>query len=102
MSLKSIEMQVALPRTFDAQKIHDELAQRGQVINDHAEQKMKKDEFKASSSVLKQEEMVKTRLNQDEKDSKNFKEKKERNNKKNQKQSREKHPYKGNFLDFSG
>ena len=42
MSLKAIEMQVALPRTLDADKIHDQLQQRGQHINDQANEDVTK------------------------------------------------------------
>ena len=41
MSLKAIEMQVALPRTLDATKLHDQLQQRGQLINDQANEEVK-------------------------------------------------------------
>ena len=32
MSLKSIEMQIALPRTLDAGKLHEQLQQQGSDI----------------------------------------------------------------------
>ncbi|WP_010282367.1 hypothetical protein [Bacillus timonensis] len=35
MSLKLIELQVAIPRTQDAGKIHEQLMMRGQHMQDH-------------------------------------------------------------------
>jgi hypothetical protein len=105
MSLKSIEMQIALPRTFDASKLHDQLSQRGQHINDHATQEMKQEEIKLRSSVIKQERKDEAKLNQDGENSKDHREQKENKSKNNQEeihQPTEKHPYKGNFVDYSG
>ena len=51
MRLKSIEMQVALPRTLDANKLHDQLQQRGQLINDQANEEVKKEVEKQRNFV---------------------------------------------------
>jgi hypothetical protein len=105
MSLKLIEMQVALPRTFDASKLHDQLSQRGQHINDHAAQEMNQEEIKLRSSVIKQEQKEDAKLNNNDENKKDHREHKKGKPKNSQDeihQPTEKHPYKGNFIDFSG
>jgi hypothetical protein len=105
MSLKLIEMQVALPRTFDVSKIHEQLSQRGQQMNDQAVQEMQHKEIMLRSTVIKQERKDEAKLNQDGENSKDHREHKENKNKNSQNENHhpiEKHPYKGNFVDYSG
>ena len=105
MSLKSIEMQIALPRTMEAGRIQEQLQQRGQNMNDFAAISTKKEEEQKRTSVIKQEQKSNVKLSQDEKDSRNGsqnQEDKERKNSKMIKEMKEKHPYKGNVIDFSG
>lgn len=102
MSLKSIEMQIALPRTIDAAKLQDQLSQKGQLINDQANLQMQQEEIKQRMTVVKQEQKDQAKFQQQGGNSggnSDYKEKRE--GKVNQK-SKEKHPYKGNFLDYSG
>ena len=42
MSLKTIELQVALPRTFEAGKLSEQIQQRGQHANDLASIEVRK------------------------------------------------------------
>lgn len=53
MSLKAIEMQVALPRTYDAGKIQEQQDQRGQLMNNHALQATLQEELKKGQVLLK-------------------------------------------------
>lgn len=46
MSLKAIEMQVALPRTHDAGKLLEQMQQRGQLQHDLASESVKREEEK--------------------------------------------------------
>ena len=101
MSLKSIEMQVALPRTLDANKLHDQLQQRGQLINDQANEEVKKEVEKQRNFVVKNESLAHTTLhNQKDKHQNDKNEQYPDKEKQNVKQ--EHHPYKGNFIDYSG
>lgn len=43
MSLKAIELQVALPRTHDAGKVQEQLHQRSQITQDLATREMQKE-----------------------------------------------------------
>lgn len=98
MSLKSIELQVALPRTIDAGKLQEHIQGRGQLINDYASLSVKKEEWKKEKTVTKQERKDITRFRK-EKDELPFLGTKKHNE---QQILKEKHPYKGAYLDFSG
>ena len=101
MSLKSIEMQVALQRTLDVTKLHDQLQQRGQLINDQANEEVKKEVEKQRDFVIKNENLAHTTLhNQKQEHKKDKNEQHSHEEKQNVKH--EHHPYKGNFIDYSG
>lgn len=103
MSLKSIEMQVALPRTMEAGKIQEQLQQRGQNINDFATERTHKEEKQQRETVVKQEQKANVKLSQDDRNGHNKKDSKQNKKNKNSKSAdREKHPYKGNVIDYSG
>lgn len=102
MSLKSIEMQIALPRTIDAAKLHDQLLQRGQLLNDQANLKMQQEEVKQRTTVVKQEQKDSAKFHQQGGKSKESFQNKGNKERKNIQAGKENHPYKGNFLDFSG
>lgn len=105
MSLKAIEMQIAIPRTIEASKLYDQQMHRGQLTNEYGNMAMQQEEVKQRTTVVKQEqkdpaqfhhnqENSHERSKQEEMDKQKSKPKKER--------PIEKHPYKGNFLDYSG
>ncbi|WNF35434.1 hypothetical protein RJD24_13300 [Bacillaceae bacterium IKA-2] len=106
MSLKAIEMQVAIPRTPIAGKIQDQLQQRGQVVQDHIGMEQNKEDEKSRKQVLGTNETEKKRLNNDDESSSGGNSKQDKQNKqqKHERQESEnaKHPFKGNFVDFSG
>lgn len=106
MSLKAIEMQVAIPRTPTAGKIQDQLQQRGQVVQDHIGMEQTKEDEKKRKQVLEATETEKNRLNNDDESSSGKNPKQDNQNKQQEQRPQEiekaKHPYKGNFVDFSG
>ena len=55
MSLKAIEMQIALPRTYDAGKLQDQQDQRHQQMYFFASQEAGKDEQRKRTTVIKGE-----------------------------------------------
>ncbi|MFD2443548.1 hypothetical protein ACFSO7_06050 [Bacillus sp. CGMCC 1.16607] len=102
MSLKAIEMQIALPRTQDAGKIHEQLQQRGQISQDRLAEKNQKEQEKKRVTVNKNESKDKVVVKKDT-------DKKQQNNQqekggKMKEADTEKiiHPYKGTKIDFSG
>ncbi|WML49261.1 hypothetical protein RCG23_04100 [Neobacillus sp. PS3-34] len=106
MSLKLVELQIALPRTYEAGKIQEQLQHRGQIANDHAALEMQKIEDQARSTVVKQEQKGQAELNQDGHGSQqNSNERKKNQNLRSSEHPEnlpEKHPYKGTIIDFSG
>lgn len=101
MSLKAIEMQVALPRTQDAGKIQEQLQQRGQLHQDLASENMKKEDERKKTSVIKQEQKDVAHFHKD--GHQRDQAEQQRTRKEKQQQPRkEQHPYKGTRVDFSG
>jgi hypothetical protein len=107
MSLKAIEMQVAIPRTQNVGKIQDQLQQRGQVSQDYIASQQSKDDEKKRKQVEETEESERIRLNNDDdgREGSTFQEsRKEKHAKKKEEQQQlnyAKHPYKGNYIDYS-
>ncbi|SHR13661.1 Uncharacterised protein [Mycobacteroides abscessus subsp. abscessus] len=102
MSLKAIEMQIALPRMQDASKLQEQLQQRGQQQNDVAANTVAKEVEKNRISVNKHEQKEQVPLKDHQRD-KNENQQGKRNRKNKESQPvKEVHPYKGNFFDFSG
>lgn len=102
MSLKAIEMQIALPRMQDASKLQEQLQQRAQQQNDVAANTVAKEVEKNRISVNKHEQKEQVRLKDHQRD-KNENQQGKRNRKNKESQPvKEVHPYKGNFFDFSG
>ncbi|PAV30026.1 hypothetical protein CIL05_09115 [Virgibacillus profundi] len=101
MGWKSIEMQVALPRTQDAGKLQDQMQKQSQQFQGSLAQ-----------SQLKQEELKRKRINESDHINDGVKIKKERDNDSNDNdQEQEKsqqlnkktnHPYLGSRLDLNG
>ncbi len=107
MSLKAIEMQVAIPRTQNVGKIQDQLQQRGQVSQANIASEQNKTDEKKRKQVLETTESEKKRLNNDDE----RREHSQSQTNKEEKQGMEDspleetyaiHPYKGNHIDFSG
>lgn len=103
MSLKLIELQIALPRIHESSKIQEQLEQRSQQMQDSVAQKSLKDDELKRTQITKNEENHEMKFEKDQTSSFNH------SNHQNKKRSKEKkeeekihHPYKGNFIDFSG
>ena len=65
MSLKTVEMQVALPRTVDAGKISEQLQQRSQLANDLAAAQNQKESDLKRTSVVKEERKAEAKLHRE-------------------------------------
>lgn len=104
MSLKAIELQVALPRTQDAGKLQELLQNRGQQLIEHASEQEKKDTKAKNETVLRQEKNSSVDWNNHSKGRQQ--EKRRQNDESNNNHSAfsqaEIHPYKGKKIDFSG
>ena len=103
MSLKAIEMQIALPRTHEAGKIQEQLQQRGQHLQDHAAQRVTKEDELKRKTVVRNEQKTEAWLNKDgSSPSHHEQENKGNKQKKNPKLDHPHHPYKGKRIDYSG
>ncbi|WP_400247260.1 hypothetical protein AB3U99_10015 [Niallia sp. JL1B1071] len=103
MSLKAIEMQVALPRTYDAGKLQEQQDQKHQQMYSFAAQEAGKEEERKRTMVIKGEGEGKVNSNK-----KRDKHLHEQTGSEGEKESDEIerrntiHPYKGQSIDFSG
>jgi len=105
MSLKTVEMQVALPRTVDAGKISEQLQQRSQLANDLAAAQNQKESELKRTSVVKEERKAEAKLHREKHEQPNHQSSKQRTIveiEEEKQEKKEKHPYKGLKFDISG
>lgn len=103
MSLKGVELQIAIPKTFDAGKIADQHQQNTINQQYHANEQLKREIERKKLSVNESEEM--DSISEDEDERRAGSEHSHNQQKKKNKQQLEQkaqHPFKGNFFDFSG
>lgn len=99
MSLKGIELQIAIPKTFDAGKVAEQKQQQSQLNQDLANALTERQALKNKETVLESEEYAKM-----DADKKNSQDHQTEDNKRqiNEEEKKTNHPYKGSFVDFSG
>lgn len=95
MSLKLIELQVALPRTQDFGKIQEQLQQRGQHMQEQIVAGAKKQDERRRKQVNKKDKTDPTSLHLNQSNQQQGKQVKNQNQK-------EQHPYIGKTIDISG
>lgn len=103
MSLRAIEMQVALPRTYDAGKLQEQQDQKHQQMYSIASQEAGKEEVRKRTTVIKGEGKGKVTSHK-KKDKQVFgQQNSEEEIELDEIESRQTiHPYKGQSIDFSG
>ncbi|QDQ01758.1 RNA polymerase subunit sigma [Lysinibacillus fusiformis] len=102
MSLKGVELQIAIPKTFEAGKMADQAQQQTLAQQAHANEALKKELERKQKVVNTSEGMVE--ISEEEEAGGEYI-KGTRKKKKNSTEIPEKqaqHPFKGNFVDFSG
>ncbi|PMC38460.1 hypothetical protein CJ195_08325 [Bacillus sp. UMB0899] len=100
MSLKNIEMQIALPRTHDAGKIQDQLNQRNHQIQDQLAHSFQKEVDLKRTQVSENKESDKLFLNKDH--SQQHQEQNKKKKKDRKQEENPNHPYKGKKIDYFG
>ena len=103
MSLKAVELQIAIPKTFDAGKMADNHQQNVISQQVHANEALKKEIERKQLTVNKSEDL--DAINDEENREQNQDEQHARNNERNKiliKEKPAKHPFKGNLFDYSG
>lgn len=99
MSLKGVELQIAIPKTFDAGKVAEKNQQRIQMNQESAHNSVERQALKNRETVLEAEEFAKTDADKKNRDDAEAQERKKREQKE---EKNTKHPYKGAFVDFTG
>ncbi|MGN7478502.1 RNA polymerase subunit sigma [Solibacillus silvestris] len=102
MSLKGIELQIAIPKTFDAGKMADQHQQNNILQQMHANEALKKEIERKQFSVNESDEMDAVNEEADDDQSQNGQSSMQNKKKKQQLEQKAQHPFKGNLFDFSG
>ncbi|KEK09656.1 RNA polymerase subunit sigma [Lysinibacillus fusiformis] len=103
MSLKGVELQIAIPKTFEAGKMADQVQQQALAQQAHANEALKKEIERKQKIVNTSEGMDEISEDEDaggEYVTDPYKKKKKKQQDQQEKQAQ--HPFKGNFVDFSG
>ncbi len=98
MSLKGLELQIAIPKTFDAGKVAEQLQQQSTISQAHAQEATERQLERNRETVLQSSETSKFK----DSDPRNQQNGQQQRNKKKQQPKNSKHPFKGNFVDFNG
>ena len=104
MSLKAIELQIALPRTHDAGKIQEQLQNRGQQLIEHAAEQEKKSAETKNKTVHRQEKNnpAEWKNHPDDRQQKNQRQNDEEEKNHSAFSQAKIHPYKGKQIDTMG
>ncbi|WOV85303.1 hypothetical protein PGH26_05045 [Sporosarcina jeotgali] len=103
MSLKSIELQIAIPKTFDAGKLTEQKNQQSMLNHQTAAAQTDQQVMKQRNTVIESAESEKTKNagNFSEEESAGDNEQKDESS--SQKELKHaSHPYKGGFVDYTG
>ncbi|MEK3765015.1 RNA polymerase subunit sigma [Solibacillus sp. FSL K6-4121] len=101
MSLKGLELQIAIPKTFDAGKMADQHQQNNILQQMHANEALKREIERKQLSVNESDKM--DALKDDDEHSENNQSQMQHDQKnKDQLEQKVQHPFKGNLFDFSG
>ncbi|OMP68628.1 hypothetical protein [Domibacillus epiphyticus] len=99
MDFKSVEMQVALPRTFEASKAVQEQQQNGLAAQQNANEDVEKEAQWKRKAVVEGDNIDK--LNLKDRDRQN-EQQRQRKKKKQEEKKKSAHPFKGKQIDISG
>ncbi|MDW0109204.1 hypothetical protein [Sporosarcina aquimarina] len=101
MSLKAIELQIAIPKTFEAGKITEQKNQQSILSQHHNTVQIDQEVMKLSTTVIEssQAEKAKQQSKDPQHDSDN---KNEHNTMDDYEDNHVSHPYKGSFVDYTG
>lgn len=100
MSLKVIELQIAIPKTFEAGKVAEQKQQQSQLNQEQAQALTERELLKSRESVLQSEKSAKA--DADAKDGKQDDDRGRSEKEHNEEGKVTVHPYKGSFVDFTG
>lgn len=102
MSLKGVELQIAIPKTYEAGKITEQAQQQALAQQANANEALKK-EIERKQKVVNTSEGTDEISEEEEAGGEYIKGTRKKKKKSDEKPKRQaKHPFKGNFVDFSG
>ena len=101
MSLKAVELQIAIPKTFEAGKIAEQHQQNVIHQQMHANEALKK-EWERKQLAVNTTENADAISEEDEQNGSSEKHSSMGGKKDEQEQQKAQHPFKGNFIDYSG
>lgn len=101
MSLKALELQIAIPKTFEAGKIADQ--QQQHVINQqiNANEALKK-EVARQQTIVNETEGLDALSEEEERGQNQQQQQHMKKQQQKQQQQKAQHPFKGNLFDYSG
>ncbi|KYG89532.1 RNA polymerase subunit sigma [Metasolibacillus sp. FSL H7-0170] len=100
MSLKGVELQIAIPKTFDAGKMADQQHQNNILQQMHANEALKK-ELERKQKTVNDTENLDAISDEESHNEANAEQQKKKKQTKEEKEKAH-HPFKGNFIDYSG
>src|SRR5699024_6814821 len=102
MGFKSIEMQIAIPRSQDAGKMQDQMMKQGQQFQDTLTEQQIREELLKRKQVKEYDKVEKQTVKDEEKNKQNFFDIKEKEKEEMKEFTVLNHPFLGKNVDFSG
>ncbi|WP_397537538.1 RNA polymerase subunit sigma [Rummeliibacillus pycnus] len=102
MSLKGVELQIALPKTFEAGKITEQAQQQVNAGQDFANHALQKQIERNRTAVLESDKTAQIREDDPSDDRENEKQRGKKKKHESPTLDQIQHPFKGHFVDFSG
>lgn len=104
MGLKGVELQIAIPKTFDAGKVVEQHQQNVVHQQLNANEALKKEVERKQFTVNDTEEINEISDEEKEKEQKELEQQmsSDQHKEKKEEQNKAHHPFKGNFIDYSG
>ncbi|MEO4053496.1 RNA polymerase subunit sigma [Solibacillus sp. CAU 1738] len=102
MSLKGIELQIAIPKTFDAGKLADQQQQNTIHQQMHANEALKKEIERKQFTVNDTDGMDNISEDEEGQNSSEQQLAQKKHEQAQKEQEKINHPFKGNFIDYSG
>lgn len=102
MGLKGVELQIAIPKTFDAGRVVEQHQQNVIQQQYNANEALKKEVERQQKTVNDTEEIDEISEEEKEKEQKEFELLSKKKKEEKEEQTKSQHPFKGNFIDYSG
>lgn len=102
MGLKSIEMQVAIPRSQEAGQMQEQIMKQGQKFQETLTQQQLKEEVIKRTKVNEYDDVEQKTVDDEQEKERQERENRDNKRKKQAKKQNVQHPYLGSKIDYSG